>query len=103
VSDTIQSLHDLLVSTMSGIGATVESGPKKNESNGVQEWTIAGPQGGQVVFGVTDLAIAEGADVAGVISGDLPDRIAAVTDARLVFVSSDLKVRERPIEDMGGE
>lgn len=103
MSDTIQSLHDILVSTMSGIGASVQSGPRKNESNGIQEWTILGPRGGQAFFGVTELAISEGADVAGVIAGDLPRRIEALTDARLIFVSSDLKVRERPIEDMAGE
>lgn len=104
MSDGIEPIQQLLASTMNEIGATIEAGPRKNESNGVYEWTIKSPAGGQVIFGITETALREGADIAAVLNGkDFTTKIAGVGDSRVVYVSSDLKIREWTIEEMPGD
>jgi hypothetical protein len=54
--------------------------------------------------GVTKTALADNADVASVLgSGDLLERIKGACDPKLFYLSSDLKLRELPIEDALGE
>jgi hypothetical protein len=89
---------------MESIGASVDEGPKENTMNGVQEWRIKTSGGTEVIVGVTKTALADNADVASVLgSGDFLERIKGAGDPKLFYLSSDLKLRELPIEDALGE
>jgi hypothetical protein len=101
VSSPLESLHELLNSVVSAQNASITSGPSLNSTNGVQEWHIQSSAGNEIVVGVTQVALSEAVDLAGVITGDdFASRLAAATQDKVMYISSDLKVREWNIETM---
>jgi hypothetical protein len=89
---------------MAKLGATVEDGPKANPANGVQEWRITTSDGKLVIFGVTEVALKDEVDIGALLTDDaFAETISGLEGSTLMYVSSDLKIRQWPIEDVAGD
>ena len=96
----IEKVDTAIREAIAGAGGTVKDGPRENPANGVREWHVESPSGVACVVGVTNVALTDGADILGAVTGEeVVSSIVSATTPLLLYISSDLKVRTWDIED----